>query len=289
MNKVTFVVIVIVIAAVVLLFNNYGQKSQSPIVSNLSVVCTAPVSRCEGAVLVFYRCSSGEIIENRQNCAMLSNVVNNWTCNPMQSLVKDGREIVRANCDVVARANSSNESSSEPYNETQTTPVQSVANRTINSSAPPLAFCGNGIRDIDETCIFCPRDYFCALNERCDSETGLCKKKQLFGDDICTSVENFTGADCQSCGCSNGFICNLGSRQCQATIADTANVTAVLNSIILQYSSNQTSFLGVEDVVYNGKSAKAAVIDCDVSNTFFCRTIVVVGVNGEILETIHSS
>lgn len=285
MNK--WLSVVVLVALGIAFFALQSRKTALPDVENIGdASCILPSSFCNATVLTFYRCSNGSVIESKHDCSRLSDIVANWTCNPRQRLVKNGQEIIRANCDYLATsglAQISKISRNAPRS------VGGALNGASPASAPPLSFCGNGVIDFEETCVLCPGDYACSNAEFCEEQTGLCKLINAFGDEQCTETENRTGSDCLSCSCGYNQICNSLSRRCQATVQLSSFLNNKIDAIITDVLNTGEAYLGIEDTIYNNQSAKMIVIDCEPQGTFFCRTLVIVDNQGTVLETIHST
>lgn len=288
------VVVIVVIAALAVFFNWPTLRPALPNVEDVGdASCNLPQSSCNNTVLTFYRCSNGSAVENDYDCTRLNDAFNNWNCNPRQITVKNGVETIRANCDIAPRLLTVPNASTSPTANGQQGAAQS--DQEVNASppqrAPPLAYCGNDYIDADETCNSCAEDFKCSASEFCEEESGLCRKINSFGDDRCTQQENTTGSDCSACGCADSQICNEFSHRCQAAVvvnaAFEAKVDAVVNATISD--SNSTAYIGLVDTIYANQSAKMAVFDCDTTNTFFCRTFVILDRNGNVLETVHST
>lgn len=290
------IVVVIGVAFVLL------QSSAKPTLPNLEntgdSTCNLPASSCSGSVLTFYRCSNGSTSEQQYDCKLLSDVVANWTCNPTQVVEKNGERITRANCDVVQAAGQEQNGSEAASAESSTGDLNGEQSEEQNAGglsppqrAPPLAYCGNDYVDADETCVSCLEDFKCTSQEFCDNESGLCTKINSFGDDRCTQEENRTGVDCSSCGCSENNICNEVSKRCQDDVPLTAVLEVKIDGVVNATLSNRSSiaYLGLVDTIYANQSAKMAVFDCDTTETFFCRTFVIIDRNGNVLETVHTS
>ncbi|MFH1247004.1 MAG: hypothetical protein V1644_01360 [Candidatus Micrarchaeota archaeon] len=290
------VAIVVVIAAAAVFFNWPTLRPALPEIENTGdASCTLQASSCNGDVLTFYRCSNGSSIKNEYDCTKLADGVHNWTCNPSQVIVKNGVSTTRANCDyasVVQQSEGASDANSVAASSSATGSPNATASQSAGvQRAPPLAYCGNGVIDADETCMSCAEDYACTVTEFCEEQSGLCTKINAFGDDRCTQEENSTGTDCYNCGCAENQICNEFSKRCQASVTVNAAFEAKVDSIVnlTLYNDSNSAYLGLVDTIYESKSAKMAVFDCDTSNTFFCRTFVIVDKNGNVLETVHSS
>lgn len=285
MNK--WLLVVVLVALSIAFFALQPRKTTLPDIENVGdSTCILPSSFCNATMLTFYRCSNGSVIESKHDCSRLSDIAANWTCNPRQRLVKNGQEIIRANCDYLATSGSAQVSD---ISRNAPRSVGGALNGASPSSAPPLSFCGNGIVDFEETCASCPEDYACSSVEFCEEQSGLCKLINEFGDEQCTETENRTGSDCPSCGCGENQICNYLSRRCQATVPLSISLNNKIAAIVTDVLNTGEAYLGVEDIVHNNQSAKMIVIDCEPQGAFFCRTLVIVDNRGTVLETIHST
>lgn len=290
------IIFVAVVLAAVLFFNKSPTPIVPPDVENLGdATCNLPASFCTESILTFYKCKNNAVNESKYNCASLSDNVSNWTCNPRQVIVKDGVEITRANCEPMQSnsqepvENQSNDDESSLSSSGSGSNSQASGSTGGIQRAPPLAYCGNNVTDVGETCVSCPGDFKCTAAEYCPPESGLCRKINSFGDGNCTATENRTGVDCSSCGCPNERICNIVTKQCIASVSVTPSFMSKVDDLVGRTVSNDTVFLGLSDTIYNGKGAKMAVFDCDPQNTFYCRTYIIVDQNGNVLGTVHTT
>ncbi len=285
MNKLIIGAIIVIIAVVVL--QNQSRPTTIPL-PNIDDVgdssCTLPTSSCNDDVLTFYRCSEGEVSEVTFNCSTITSTSGEGWCNSQQTIVKNGESITRANCDI-------REFRQVITNQTQQsiTEVENVEEVEEIQNSPPLAYCGNGVIDADETCTSCAEDFTCSEQEFCDEQSGLCTKINSFGDQRCTQQENASNADCASCGCQNQRVCNQLTQQCQQGIQVTASLEQQVNFILEEHLANNFTYLGLVDTIYHNQSAKMLVIDCNPQNEYFCRTFIIINAQGEILETVETS
>jgi len=147
--------------------------------------------------------------------------------------------------------------------------------------------CGDGICGATEDCNNCMQDCGCKAGEYC-SDTGICRK-EMCGDEICSTEEEETQTCCEDCGCPSDKICNKIIQQCQekATISE-EDVRGIANDYMKENNISGT-ITRILDVYYKNETLKQVNIDCGIKDVPYpCAIILYINDNGEIVEGVRT-
>lgn len=153
----------------------------------------------------------------------------------------------------------------------------------------PTIKCGDGICSLTEDCNTCPQDCGCKDEEYC-TPIGVCKNKEVCGDDICSQQEKDTGSCCEDCGCLTGKLCNKINHKCQDSIIISEDI---INKTIQDYLLNKNltgTITKITDSYYKENSVKTISIDCKTSEANYpCEIILFVDKDGNIVDEMRTT
>ncbi len=150
-----------------------------------------------------------------------------------------------------------------------------LTNTNLNnqsSSSQPILSC---------TATSCQSGYYC-------SSYGACLKAYC-GDAICTAQERANNSCAIDCGCTNGYVVNRYTNQCQAPAnVSNSTITAEVNAWLKQMNTTGT-ITNITNTYYGNQSVKQANVNCAPQNaTYPCQIVFYVNNSGKILNVTRT-
>jgi len=147
--------------------------------------------------------------------------------------------------------------------------------------------CGDGICGATEDCNNCAKDCECESNEYCD-KLGICRK-EICGDEICSSGEKELKNCCEDCGCTIDEVCNKVTHGCQSkpTIPET-NVREIAENY-LKENKIEGKIIKILDIYYRDKTVKQVDIDCKKEGEEYpCSITLFISNDGKIVDVLRT-